>query len=280
MEAWSKMKMDNRAAAVIRAYCKEYVAPAPVKDAMVVMDEADSTWFSNLASFAKREEMRGARWSADETEMFYWVSLLSSYSWSCDLKWEISSSVMGFSRFKPTKVCAFTYHTFLVLFLHPLCPHFFWEPKKKKRNKEAEGGVKLSKAYPIGMILESVHVTQVESEWGLISRIADLLVPQLSSASGAWQVGSTHHAWVTGHHALDGLVQLGLQPSVLELVYMRAGDGMITKLKENRLLAAFSDKVTGFVGPDHYADIRLKHPERKFKQGATVKCRILNVDSN
>ncbi|KAG9094294.1 rRNA biogenesis protein rrp5 [Ceratobasidium sp. UAMH 11750] len=128
MEAWSKMKMDNRAAAVIRAYCKEYVAPAPVKDAMVVMDEADSTWFSNLASFAKREEMRGARWSADETEMFYW--------------------------------------------------------------------------------------------------------------------------------------------------------GMITKLKENRLLAAFSDKVTGFVGPDHYADIRLKHPERKFKQGATVKCRILNVDSN
>ncbi|KAG9084540.1 rRNA biogenesis protein rrp5, partial [Ceratobasidium sp. UAMH 11750] len=175
------------------------------------------------------------------------------------------------------------------------------EPKKKKRKKENEDGVKLAEAYPIGMVLESVRVVRVESEWGLvcqvgegidgfahISQIADSLVPQLSSTSGTWRVGSTHRARVTGHHALDGLVQLSLQPSVLELVYMRAGDvnvgetlkGTITKLKENGLLVALSDKVTGFVGPDHYADIRLKHPERKFKQGATVKCRVLNVDSD
>ncbi|KAG9096343.1 rRNA biogenesis protein rrp5 [Ceratobasidium sp. UAMH 11750] len=106
--------------------------------------------------------------------------------------------------------------------------------------------------------------------------------------SGTWRVGSTHRARVTGHYALDRFVQLSLQPSVLELVYMRAGDvnvgetlkGTITKLKENGLLVALSDKVTGFVGPCHYADIRLKHPERKFKQGATVKCRVLSVDSN
>ncbi|KAG8719498.1 Transcription factor TFIIIB component B [Ceratobasidium sp. 394] len=42
------------------------------EDAMVVVDEADSTRFSNSASFARREGARGARWSADETEMFYW----------------------------------------------------------------------------------------------------------------------------------------------------------------------------------------------------------------
>ncbi|KAG8718425.1 rRNA biogenesis protein rrp5, partial [Ceratobasidium sp. 394] len=168
------------------------------------------------------------------------------------------------------------------------------EPKKRKRRKEAEDGVKLAEAYPVGMILESVRVTRVESEWGLvcqvgegvdgfvhISQIADSIVPQLSSTSGTWRVGSTHRARVTGHHSLDGLVQLSLQPSVLELVYMRAGDvnigetlkGTITKLKENGLLVALSDKVTGFFWPDHYADIRLKHPECKFKQGATVKCR-------
>ncbi|KAG9081621.1 rRNA biogenesis protein rrp5, partial [Ceratobasidium sp. 370] len=80
------------------------------------------------------------------------------------------------------------------------------------------------------------------------------------------------------------IFKMGDKPSVLEQVYMRAGDvnvgetlkGTITKLKENGLIVALSDKVTGFVAPDHYADIRLKHPERKFKQGATV----LNVDAD
>jgi rRNA biogenesis protein RRP5 len=49
------------------------------------------------------------------------------------------------------------------------------------------------------------------------------------------------------------------------------------KLRENGLVVALSDKVTGFVGPDHYADIRLKHPERKFKEGASVKCRVSSL---
>ncbi|KAG8709931.1 rRNA biogenesis protein rrp5 [Ceratobasidium sp. 395] len=175
------------------------------------------------------------------------------------------------------------------------------QSKSKSKKKAVEEGVKLNEAYPVGMVLEAVRVVRVESEWGLvcevgesvggfvhISQIADSLVPQLSSTSGTWRVGSTHRARVTGHHALDGLVLLSLQPSVLELVYMRAGDvsvgeilkGTITKLKENGLLVAISDKVTGFVGPDHYADIKLKHPERKFKEGATVKCRVLSVDAD
>jgi hypothetical protein len=47
------------------------------EDAMLVVDEADSTRFSNSASFARREGARGARWSADETEMFYWVSTVT-----------------------------------------------------------------------------------------------------------------------------------------------------------------------------------------------------------
>ncbi|KAG8696509.1 Transcription factor TFIIIB component B [Ceratobasidium sp. 395] len=42
------------------------------EDSMVVVDEADSTRFSNSASFSKREGAKGAKWTADETEMFYW----------------------------------------------------------------------------------------------------------------------------------------------------------------------------------------------------------------
>jgi hypothetical protein len=44
------------------------------EDAMLVVDEADSTRFSNSNSFMKKAGARGSRWTADETEMFYWVS--------------------------------------------------------------------------------------------------------------------------------------------------------------------------------------------------------------
>lgn len=49
-------------------------AGARDEDAMVVVDEADSTRFSNSASYMKKAGARGTRWTADETEMFYWVS--------------------------------------------------------------------------------------------------------------------------------------------------------------------------------------------------------------
>ncbi|KAF8755922.1 S1 RNA binding domain [Rhizoctonia solani] len=157
----------------------------------------------------------------------------------------------------------------------------------------------LREAYPVGMILEAVKVTRVESEWGLvcevtegvgafvhISQISDSLIPQLSSTSGTWRLGSSHRARVIGYHALDGLLLLSFKPSVLELEYMQVADvevgkrlkGTIVRLRESGLVVALSDKVTGLVTPQHYADIKLKHPERKFKEGATIKCQVLNVN--
>jgi len=35
-----------------------------------------------------------------------------------------------------------------------------------------------------------------------------------------------------------------------------------------------SGNVDGVVWPMHYADIRLKHPEKKFKPGQVVKARV------
>lgn len=49
------------------------------EDSMVVVDEADSTRFSNSSSFMKKAGARGSRWTADETEMFYWVRNSLSY---------------------------------------------------------------------------------------------------------------------------------------------------------------------------------------------------------
>ncbi|CAE6479265.1 unnamed protein product [Rhizoctonia solani] len=175
------------------------------------------------------------------------------------------------------------------------------ESKKSKKKAELIPGdaPTLREAYPVGMVLEAVKVTRVESEWGLvceatngisafvhISQISDSLVPQLSSVSGAWRIGSSHRARVIGYHALDGLLLLSLKPSILELEYMQVADvevgkslkGTIVRLRETGLVVSLSDKVTGLVTPQHYADIKLKHPERKFKEGATVKCKVLNVN--
>ncbi|KAF8746795.1 S1 RNA binding domain [Rhizoctonia solani] len=175
------------------------------------------------------------------------------------------------------------------------------ESKKSKKKTEiiSEDAPTLREAYPVGMILEAVKVTRVESEWGLvcevtegvgafvhISQISDSLIPQLSSTSGTWRLGSSHRARVIGYHALDGLLLLSFKPSVLELEYMQVADvevgkrlkGTIVRLRESGLVVALSDKVTGLVTPQHYADIKLKHPERKFKEGATIKCQVLNVN--
>jgi rRNA biogenesis protein RRP5 len=39
-----------------------------------------------------------------------------------------------------------------------------------------------------------------------------------------------------------------------------------------------SGSVDGVAWPDHYADIKLKHPERRFKIGQTVKCRVFSIE--
>ncbi len=37
--------------------------------------------------------------------------------------------------------------------------------------------------------------------------------------------------------------------------------------------------VDGVVWPLHYADIRLKHPEKRFKVGSTVRCRVFAIEA-
>jgi rRNA biogenesis protein RRP5 len=40
------------------------------------------------------------------------------------------------------------------------------------------------------------------------------------------------------------------------------------------LFVSISGSVDGVVFPNHYADIMLKHPQRRFKEGASIKCRV------
>jgi rRNA biogenesis protein RRP5 len=171
----------------------------------------------------------------------------------------------------------------------------------------------MAEAYPIGTILESVKVARVEPDRGIIvdvesglqgfihvrvaalsmyltdidmqiSHLSDDHVPSLN-VSGPWKPGSLHRARVIGYFALDGLLQLSLKSSVLNQAFMQVSDvevgevvkGTIKKITDSSLFVTISGGIDCVVWPNHYADIALKHPARRFKPGAAIKCRVCIV---
>lgn len=55
--------------------------------------------------------------------------------------------------------------------------------------------------------------------------------------------------------------------------------GTITKLNDKGLFVNISGSVDGVVWPLHYADIQLKHPEKRFREGATIKVRVFAIEA-
>ncbi|TRM65942.1 hypothetical protein BD626DRAFT_612896 [Schizophyllum amplum] len=141
--------------------------------------------------------------------------------------------------------------------------------------------------YPIGRVIENAKVVRVEPERGLIVRLEAGVegFVHISHTSDE-HIGSSHRARVTGYFPLDGLLQLSMKPSVLAQPYLQVADvqpgqvvkGTIKNLTEAGLFVSLAGNVDGVVWPNHYADITLKQPGRRFKVGATIKCRVLVVD--
>ncbi|THV06019.1 nucleic acid-binding protein [Dendrothele bispora CBS 962.96] len=169
---------------------------------------------------------------------------------------------------------------------------------KVRKSSDVEEAPTLSEAYPVGTIINDVKVTRIAAEQGLtveikpgvdgfvhISSISDDHLPSLSN-SGPWKVGSLHRSRVIGYYHFDGLLQLSLKPSVLEQKYVQVQDiqvgevikGTIKKLTDSGLFVNLSGNIDGVVWPNHYADIALKHPAKRFKAGGVIKCRVLVVD--
>ncbi|KAK7468703.1 rRNA biogenesis protein rrp5 [Stygiomarasmius scandens] len=167
-----------------------------------------------------------------------------------------------------------------------------------RKASDAEKAPTLQDAYPVGTIINDVKVTRIETEQGLtveikpgvegfvhISNISDDHLLSLSN-SGPWKVGSLHRSRVVGYYHFDGLLQLSLKPSILEQKYLQIQDvqvgevikGTIKKLTDSALFVTLSGNVDGVVWPNHYADITLKHPAKRFKAEGAIKCRVLVVD--
>ncbi|KAF9076092.1 hypothetical protein BDP27DRAFT_1313888 [Rhodocollybia butyracea] len=168
---------------------------------------------------------------------------------------------------------------------------------KIKLNSSDES-VSMAEAYPVGSLVDDVKILRVEAERGLtvqldsgvqgfvhISHISDDHLPSLSN-SGSWKIGSLHRARVLGYYSFDGLLQLSLKPSVLGQKFLQVADipvgeiikGTIKKVGDSGMFISLSGNVDGVVWPNHFADIKLKNPAKRFKVGATIKCRVLVVD--
>jgi rRNA biogenesis protein RRP5 len=87
---------------------------------------------------------------------------------------------------------------------------------------------------------------------------------------------------VTGYFPFDGYLQLSLRQSILDRKFLQVADvqvgevvkGTIKRLTDSALFVSLSGNVDGVIWPTHYADIILKHPQKRFKPGGTIKCRV------
>ncbi|KAG4219465.1 hypothetical protein PC116_g32055, partial [Phytophthora cactorum] len=113
----------------------------------------------------------------------------------------------------------------------------------------------------------------------------------LSESSGPFKTGSVHRGRVVGYNAIDGMFHLSFEKTILEQPFLRIEDipvgevvnGEIEKLMVNQdgvsgLLVKLAEGIVGFVPEMHLADVRLQHPEKKFREGLKVKARVLSVD--
>ncbi|ROV95031.1 hypothetical protein VPNG_09463 [Cytospora leucostoma] len=160
-------------------------------------------------------------------------------------------------------------------------------------------------ALPISSVVEECVVTRVETDIGLfvdvgiegvpgfvhISRVKDGKVDGLYESTGPFRVDTKHRGRVVGYNAFDGLFLLSFEKSVLEQPFLRfedvpvgkVVDGVVEKLVvgENGvhgLIVKIADGISGLVPEMHLSDVRLQHPEKKFREGMKVKARILSTE--
>ena len=176
----------------------------------------------------------------------------------------------------------------------------------KTPSAQVDGNVKEPlEALPISSVVETCVVRRVETDIGLfvdvgvegvpgfvhISRVKDGKVDGLFESSGPFQVDTKHRGRVVGYNAFDGLFLLSFEKSVLEQPFLRfedvpvgkVVDGVVEKLVigENGvhgLIVKIADGISGLVPEMHLSDVRLQHPEKKFKEGLKVKARVLSTE--
>lgn len=183
-----------------------------------------------------------------------------------------------------------------------LLPHILSLTQKHQDGDEKRRPMEVM---PISSFVEKCTVRHVEPDIGLfvdtgiaglggfvhISRVKDGKVDALYESSGPFKIGTVHRGRVVGYNEMDGLFSISFAKTLLEQQYIRLEDipigsvinGEIEKLviKEQGvtgLIIKIADGISGFVTETHLSDVRLQHPEKKFRQGMKVKARVLSAN--
>jgi rRNA biogenesis protein RRP5 len=160
-------------------------------------------------------------------------------------------------------------------------------------------------ALPISSFVEEAKVVKADPVLGVffdlgirdvvgyahVSKLADGKVETPSEISGPFQLDSKHRVRIIGYNAFDGMIQLSLQEKTLAQPFLRLRDIKIGQVVKGKVQKLFADKtgspaviihladgIHGFVSETHLADVRLQHPERKFREGAPVTARVLSTN--
>ena len=179
----------------------------------------------------------------------------------------------------------------------------YWKPKTITSASVTENTLP-TEILPISTIVDEAKVVKIEHGTGLlvdvgvkgvrgfvhISKISDGKIETLSDSTGAYKVGSVHKARIIGYNALDGLFIVSMEPKVINQAFLRMEDlktgqlvkGTVEKMLINEtgvngVIVKIADGITGLVPEIHLADIHLQHPEKKFKEGSSVRARVLST---
>ena len=170
----------------------------------------------------------------------------------------------------------------------------------------ADGKILPTSDLPISSVVDEAKVAKVEPGVGVylnlgvkgvrgfahISKLSESRVDSLLDSSGPYKIGSVHKARVIGYNPMDGLFIISLEPSIISQPFLHVEDvkvGQLVKAKIQKLIVNaegvsgavlnLAQGIIGFVPDIHFADVRLQHPERKFREGMAVNARVLSVDS-
>jgi rRNA biogenesis protein RRP5 len=129
-----------------------------------------------------------------------------------------------------------------------------------------------------------VRLPQIEMAHAHISRLMD---EKVESPEKKFKVGETYPCRIIGLDYCNGMVHLSFQKSILTQPFLRYEDihigqrvkGHILRLDNTYgMLVSLSETIRGLCPISHLADLGLKNPQKKFKIGALITCRVLSVD--
>ncbi|CAH1783995.1 unnamed protein product [Owenia fusiformis] len=148
----------------------------------------------------------------------------------------------------------------------------------------------------VGQIFDEAEVTKVQKKLGVYFKLNDGLAgfsyiknlhdKPVQDVNKAFQVGSKHKCRVKSFNPIDGLVVVSLQESYLDQAYTSYNDIVpgdkikckIMKVLDKCLIVSITSHITGVIPPQHWADVPIKNPSKRFSVGDTLKCRCLTCD--